>query len=269
MTLQTFSFPFPETRFVKADCVIYKFKIRGGSSFSVYISGEEVMGGNCFNQELEDIIRTVLGNLDSLQPFSSTHFNVFPYKRRWEGLSKVMCKHEEKKLRAYPFILILYVEKNKQSVQRKRRSGGFVQVPNDVSHVSGKQVEKNLRPEEEKERHSSVSEPRSKRCRADSPPEEAILLDLIKDVEADGNISMSGLHVDNPHAEGEVEEDPGPVDEMKSDVNMMNESPGEVRLGEIQDMGVEEEEKAASGRSGILTRLASHIFPFSLFFRDH
>lgn len=94
------------------------------------ISREEVMGGSCFDQELEvnmdpahlsavtfvvftlchhttpshrssvstqciysdlhsfislllfccfqDIIRTVLGNLDSLQPFSSAHFNVFP-----------------------------------------------------------------------------------------------------------------------------------------------------------------------------------------------
>ncbi|XP_023272415.1 membrane-anchored junction protein-like, partial [Seriola lalandi dorsalis] len=75
------------------------------------ISGEEVVG-NGFNQELEDIIRTVLGNLDNLQPFSSTHFNIFPYNKRWEGLPKVMCKHGEKKLKAYPFILILYLEKN-------------------------------------------------------------------------------------------------------------------------------------------------------------
>lgn len=78
-----------------------------------FISGEEVMGGNCIDQELEvivdtthiccvdplpftifirnqhndsltflvcfqEIIRTVLGNLDTLQPFFSTHFNVFP-----------------------------------------------------------------------------------------------------------------------------------------------------------------------------------------------
>ncbi|XP_062239912.1 uncharacterized protein LOC133949878 isoform X1 [Platichthys flesus] len=149
------------------------------------------MEGNSFNQELEDIIRTVLGNLDNLQPFSSTHFNVFPYKKRWEGLSKVMCKHEEKNLSAYPFILILYLEKN---------------TPN------GTHAEKRLSPEKEREHRFSVSKPQSKRTKTDSPLEEAILLDLVKELEAESRISMVGrLHVDNPHEEGEVKEDPGHV----------------------------------------------------------
>ncbi|XP_053271513.1 membrane-anchored junction protein isoform X2 [Pleuronectes platessa] len=243
MTLDTFSFPLPETRFFRADGFIYKFKIRGGSSFS----GEELMEGNSFNQELEDIIRTVLGNLDNLQPFSSTHFNVFPYKKRWEGLSKVMCKHDEKNLSAYPFILILYLEKNTPK---------------------GTHAEKRLSPEKEREHHSSVSKPQSKRTKTDSPLEEAILLDLVKELEAESQISMVGLHVDNPHEEGEVKEDPGHVVKLKSDVNMMSESPGEVQPGTIQEKEVEEEDRAASERSGFLTRLASRIFPFSLFFRD-
>ncbi|XP_035004666.1 membrane-anchored junction protein isoform X3 [Hippoglossus stenolepis] len=244
MTLETFSFPLPETRFFRADGFVYKFKIRGGSSFS----GEEVMEGNCFNQELEDIIRTVLGNLDNLQPFSSTHFNVFPYKKRWEGLSKVMCKHDEKNLSAYPFILILYLEKNTQN---------------------GKHAEKRLSPGKEREHHFSVSKPQSKRTKTDSPLEEAILQDLVKELEAESKISMVGrLHVDNPHEEGEVKEDPGHVVKLKSDINMMSESPGEVQPGTIQDKEVEEDDKAASERSGFLTRLASRIFPFSLFFRD-
>ncbi|XP_069374307.1 uncharacterized protein [Paralichthys olivaceus] len=175
MTLQTFSFPLPETRFFRADGSIYKFKIRGGSSFS----GEEEMGGNCFNQELEDIIRTVLGNLDNLQPFSSTHFSIFPYKKRWEGLSKVMCKHDEKNLRAYPFILILYLEK-------KTQNG--------------------------KHRENRLSPPQSKRRKTDSPLEEAILQDLVKELEAESKISVVGmLHVDNPQEEGAVKEDPGHV----------------------------------------------------------
>ncbi|XP_034425431.1 glycoprotein hormone alpha-2 isoform X2 [Hippoglossus hippoglossus] len=193
MTLETFSFPLPETRFFRADGFVYKFKIRGGSSFS----GEEVMEGNCFNQELEDIIRTVLGNLDNLQPFSSTHFNVFPYKKRWEGLSKVMCKHDEKNLSAYPFILILYLEKNTQN---------------------GKHAEKRLSPGKEREHHFSVSKPQSKRTKTDSPLEEAILQDLVKELEAESKISMVGLHVDNPHEEGEVKEDPGHV--VKASVQM-------------------------------------------------
>ncbi|XP_039996903.1 membrane-anchored junction protein isoform X2 [Xiphias gladius] len=259
MTLQSFSFPFPETRFFRAGRFIYKFKIRGGSSYS----GEEVMGGNYFNQELEDIVRAVLGNLDSLQPFSSTHFNIFPYKKRWEGLSKVMCKHGEKKLRAYPFILILYLEKNTQN---------------------GKQAEEKLSPEKEIVQHfPSVSEPQSKRCKRDSPLEEAILKDLIKDLEAESKVSMVGLHMDNPHAEEAVKEDPGHGDkegtngfdqpQLKSGVNDISGSgnPGEVQPGTIQDMGEEEGENSDSGspvRSGILTRLASRIFPFSLFFRD-
>uniref|UniRef100_A0A3Q3LFD2 Uncharacterized protein n=1 Tax=Mastacembelus armatus TaxID=205130 RepID=A0A3Q3LFD2_9TELE len=33
MPLQAFSFPFPETRFFRAGSLIYKFKIRGGSSY--------------------------------------------------------------------------------------------------------------------------------------------------------------------------------------------------------------------------------------------
>ncbi|XP_040886670.1 membrane-anchored junction protein isoform X2 [Toxotes jaculatrix] len=224
-----------------------------------FISGEEVMAGNCCNQdlELEDIIRTVLGNLDNLQPFSSTHFNVFPYKKQWEGLSKVMCTHDERKLRAYPFILILYLEKNTQN---------------------GKQAKS---PEKEIGQHFSVSEPLSKRCKRDSPLEGTIL----KDLEAESKVPMVGLHVDNSNAEGEVKEDPRHVDkkgtegfgkaQLNSGVSMIrgSGSPGEVQPGTMQDMGEEdgENEDSVSGtpvRPGILTRLASHIFPFSLFFKD-
>uniref|UniRef100_A0A3B4H3J3 Uncharacterized protein n=2 Tax=Haplochromini TaxID=319058 RepID=A0A3B4H3J3_9CICH len=66
MPLQAFSFPLPETRFFKAGSFIYKFTIRGGSSYRQ---------GSVIHSE---IIRTVLGNLDDLQPFSSTHYIIFP-----------------------------------------------------------------------------------------------------------------------------------------------------------------------------------------------
>ncbi|XP_073330690.1 uncharacterized protein [Pagrus major] len=253
MTLQAFSFPLPETRFIKAGSFIYKFKIRGGSSYS----GEEDMGGNCFSQELEEIIRTVLGNLDSLQPFSSTHFNVFPHKKKWEGVSNVMCKHYERKLRVYPFILILYLEKNTQN---------------------GKQAEERFSLREVAQQIPSASEPQSKRRKRDSTLEDAILKELMKDLEAVGKVSVR-LHVDNPHTEEEVEDDPGHADknkteynnkpQRKSGVNTLRGSgtPGEAHPGTVQDMDEEEGENADSAKPGILTRLARNVFPFSLLFR--
>ncbi|XP_032400223.1 membrane-anchored junction protein isoform X1 [Etheostoma spectabile] len=263
MPLQAFSFPCPETRFFKAGSCIYKFKIRGGSSFR----GEKNMGGNCLNQELEDIIRTVLGNLDSLQPFSSSHFIVFPYRKRRKGASKGMCKHGEMNLRAYPFSLILYLEKNVQKEEAK-------QAEEKLS--SEKRVAQQFPP---------VSEPQSKRHKSDSPLEEAILKDLIKDMVAESEVSVVGRRsLYCPQVEREVKEDPGHADkkgskgidvpQQKLGVNTVRGSwtAGEVHPGTVQSMGEEErdekEENADSGAPGIWTRMASHIFPFSLFFRD-
>nr|XP_046237122.1 membrane-anchored junction protein isoform X2 [Scatophagus argus] len=252
MPLQAFSVPFPQTRFFKAGTFIYKFKIRGGSSYR----GDETVGGTCLDHELEEIIRTVLSNLDTLQPFSSTHFSVFPYKKRWEGISKVMCKHRNRNLRAYPFILILYLERN------------------------GKQAEEKLIPENEvAQQIPSVSEPQSKRHKRESPLEEAIL----KDLETETKASVVRLHVDNPHAGEEVKEevkdDPGHADK-KSGVSMVIgcETSGEGNPGTIENMdkeeGLEEGEEDSDSahespvKPGILARLASSIFPFSFFFRD-
>ncbi|XP_056298546.1 membrane-anchored junction protein isoform X2 [Pseudoliparis swirei] len=264
MPLQAFSFPFPETRFFKAGSYIFKFKIRGGSSFS----GEEVTEENCMYQELEDILRTVLGNLDSLQPFSSAHFNVFPYKKPWKGASKVTCKHGEESLKAYPFSVILNLEKNTQNEGAKQAA----------EKVSPKAVTRQL---------PSVSEPQSKRRRRDSPLEEAILKDLHAEMEAEGTVTVVGrrsLHC--PHAHGEGREDRGHVDtkgskkfaepRQKSGVNTIRGSgaPGEVHSGSMQHMGEEERDEeeidSVSGtpvRPGMLRRLA-RIFPFSLLFGD-
>ncbi|XP_067379194.1 uncharacterized protein [Channa argus] len=250
MPLEAFSFPFPETRFIRAGNLIYKFKIRGGSSYS----GNEKMEGS-FSQELENIIRTVIGNLDSLQPFSTTHVNVFPYKKHWEGVSKVMCKHGEKKLRVYPFILILYLEKNSRN---------------------GKQAEEKLSPEDEiSHNHCCVSEPQSKRFRRDLPLEDDTLKDLTEDAES--TVSAVGrLHMDSPPAETGAKKDPGHADkketmefhELKSGDSAVtgSESSGKVQSGTIQDQEVEQEEDeeeenpdsvpGAPVRSGILTRLA-------------
>ncbi|XP_071333878.1 membrane-anchored junction protein isoform X2 [Trachinotus anak] len=241
MTLQTFYFPLAGTRLFKAGNLIFKFRIRGGSTYS----GEDVIG--CLNEELEDIVRTVLGNLDNLQPFFSVHFIIFPYKSRWERLPRVMCKHCEKKLRVYPFILILYLEKNMQSE---------------------KQAEEKLNAEKGRAQHFSRSEPQSKRCRTDSPLEEAILKALLDDLEAEGEVSLVGLHGEDPHGEEEVTEHPRHKENEGFDKpsHQVNLNTGSGSPGEVQDMG--EKEKAEPRRPGILSRLASRVFPFSLFFKD-
>ncbi|GAB1302091.1 Membrane-anchored junction protein [Apodemus speciosus] len=73
---KTVTYPFPETRFLHAGSNVYKFKIRYGNS----IRGEEIEDKGVLIQELEDSIRAVLANMDSLQPFVTEHFIVFPWK---------------------------------------------------------------------------------------------------------------------------------------------------------------------------------------------
>ncbi|XP_027133172.1 membrane-anchored junction protein [Larimichthys crocea] len=256
MPLQAFSFPLPETRVIKAGDCIYTVKIRGGSSYS----GEEVMGGNCIDQELEEIIRTVLGNLDTLQPFFSTHFNVFPFKKpKMETSEVMMCKHCDRNFTVYQFDIIIYLEKCRQT---------------------GKQAKGKLSTEKEtaQQHFESVSKPQSKRRRSNSPLEEAILKDLIK---AEAKLYVSRVNTYN-RAREEAEEDPGHVDEKDTEgfeetqqetVNTVKEigTPGDVHPGIIQDMDEEEGDEnreKAPVKPGFLTRVASHIFPFSLFFRD-
>ncbi|CAI5668533.1 membrane-anchored junction protein isoform X3 [Oreochromis niloticus] len=216
MPLQAFSFPLPETRFFKAGSFIYKFTIRGGSSYS---SQQDVMGEVAFNQELEEIIRAVLGNLDDLQPFSSAHYIIFPYKKRWESV----CKHDEMNLSVYPFTLILYLEKNMQN-------GSQSVEENDVTqHIP------------------SISESQLKHCKRHSPLEEAILKDLINDMEAENRVAVTGmLDLVGEHSQGKTEEDPGHVDKP------------EIVL----------QEQGTPVRPGFLKQLASHVFPFSLFVKD-
>ncbi|XP_006802517.1 membrane-anchored junction protein isoform X2 [Neolamprologus brichardi] len=212
MPLQAFSFPLPETRLFKAGSFIYKFTIRGGSSYSQ----QDVMGKVAFNQELEEIIRTVLGNLDDLQPFSSTHYIIFPYKKQWESV----CKYDEMNLSVYPFTLILYLEKNMQNGSQS------VEEDDVTQHIP------------------SIPEPQLKR---DSPLEEAILKDLINDMEAENRVAVTGkLDLVGEHSRGKTKEDPGHVDKP------------EIVL----------QEQGTHVRPGFLKQLASHVFPFSLFVKD-
>ncbi|XP_043829032.1 membrane-anchored junction protein [Dromiciops gliroides] len=106
MSLKGFTYPLPETRFLHAGSNVYKFKVRYGSS----VRGEEIADKQIVSKELEDSIRAVLGNLDNLQPFTTDHFIIFPYKSKWERVSHLRFKHGAALLDPYPFVCTLYVE---------------------------------------------------------------------------------------------------------------------------------------------------------------
>nr|XP_019593437.1 PREDICTED: membrane-anchored junction protein isoform X4 [Rhinolophus sinicus] len=106
MSLKPFTYPFPETRFFHAGSSVYKFKIRYGNS----IRGEDIENKEVILQELEDSIRVILGNSDNLQPFTTKHFIIFPYKSKWERVSHLKFKQGEIVLAPYPFVFTLYVE---------------------------------------------------------------------------------------------------------------------------------------------------------------
>uniref|UniRef100_A0A8C1K5P7 Membrane anchored junction protein n=1 Tax=Cyprinus carpio TaxID=7962 RepID=A0A8C1K5P7_CYPCA len=108
MSIQAFSFPVPETRFFQAGQQVFKFKIRRGDMSSVH--EEEMLYGALVSEELENAVRAVLANLDGLHPFTTQHFNIFPYKSKWEQVSKMKFMKEGVKLSPYPFLITLYVE---------------------------------------------------------------------------------------------------------------------------------------------------------------
>ncbi|XP_029469312.1 membrane-anchored junction protein isoform X2 [Rhinatrema bivittatum] len=108
MPLKPFTYPLPETRFFHAGTSVYKFKFRYGNI--AYSEDEE--NKDCINKELEQAIRAVLGNVNNLQPFATKHFIIFPYKSKWESVSKLKFKHGNTFLVPYPYIFIMYVEIN-------------------------------------------------------------------------------------------------------------------------------------------------------------
>ncbi|XP_027636460.1 membrane-anchored junction protein isoform X1 [Falco cherrug] len=108
MSLKPFTYPLPETRFLHAGRLVYKFKIRYGN----FSSAPDLDNTESAVKELEEVIRVILGNLDDLHPFSTDHFTVFPYLSKWERVSKMRFKHENVHLVPYPYICIVYLELN-------------------------------------------------------------------------------------------------------------------------------------------------------------
>ncbi|XP_030316432.1 membrane-anchored junction protein [Calypte anna] len=108
MALKPFTYPLPETRFLHAGRLVYKFKIRYGN----FHSAPDLNNTESAAKELEEAIRVVLGNLDDLHPFSTDHFTIFPYLSKWERVSKMRFKCENVCLVPYPYICTMYLELN-------------------------------------------------------------------------------------------------------------------------------------------------------------
>ncbi|XP_055486972.1 membrane-anchored junction protein [Leucoraja erinacea] len=106
MALKAFTYPLPETRFIHAGRTVYKLKLR----YSHHIREDLGFNRELVRKELQDCIRAVLGNLDNLQPFTTVHFTIFPYKSKWERISELRFKQGDRVLTSYPYVCTLYVE---------------------------------------------------------------------------------------------------------------------------------------------------------------
>ncbi|KAM9827360.1 uncharacterized protein majin [Neosynchiropus ocellatus] len=245
MSQVSFGFPHDVTRFYEAGSFIYMFKFKGGSCFrqGVYSSYFDLI----------EIIRTVLGNLQNLRPFSSTHFNVFPYEERWQGASHVLCHNAHNNLKPYPYVLILYLEENKACVilniisvkQPGQKRGG---VSGKVSHAGELTLHDRVR-----------------------TLEDAVLQDMMDDLVAESGDAEMGCRANTPHTlKPFAKNSPDLVDEEDS-LSENNQTPG---FGCTTEEGVdsseeeETEEDQNNTRPGFWRRLFQNIFPFSLFLRD-
>ncbi|KAG9475558.1 hypothetical protein GDO78_003778 [Eleutherodactylus coqui] len=108
MPIKPFSFPFPETRFFHTTKYVYKFKIRYGVNFC----SENTENKQQVMSELLDSVRAILANHDDLQPFSTKHFIIFPYKTKWDSASRLKFKHGPKFFQPFPYVFTMYVEPN-------------------------------------------------------------------------------------------------------------------------------------------------------------
>uniref|UniRef100_A0A8D0HAU7 Membrane anchored junction protein n=1 Tax=Sphenodon punctatus TaxID=8508 RepID=A0A8D0HAU7_SPHPU len=104
MSLKPFTYPLPETRFLHAGTRVYKFKIKYGNTVRDKENNKSIL------KELEEAIRVILGNLETLHPFTTEHFIIFPYLSKWERVSKLGFKHGSTFLVPYPYVCTMYVE---------------------------------------------------------------------------------------------------------------------------------------------------------------
>ncbi|KAK7170694.1 hypothetical protein R3I94_000786 [Phoxinus phoxinus] len=242
MSIQTFSFPVPETRFFQAGQQVFKFKIRRGE-MSI-IDKEDMQEGMLVTEELENAVRAVLANLDGLHPFATQHFNIFPYKSKWEQVSKMRFMKEGVKLSPYPFLITLYVEDREPAFQCAVTNTSSWSTSESISK-SPQCANESMRtvqttamghPEEGtmSQRKQSKLTTENSQCFRESPC-------LANGAEA--MVCGSEIHADS-------DENCLPAPDVYDDASQ---SP--------------DPNSAAGQNTGIISRMASSLFPFSLFFR--
>ncbi|XP_063043699.1 glycoprotein hormone alpha-2 [Engraulis encrasicolus] len=244
MPVQAFSFPVPETRFFQAGRCVFKFKITCGGNYS----GEDMAYDDFVNEELEDTIRITLANLDALQPFATKHFIVFPYKCKWERVSKLRFALDGAKLSLYPYLITLYVEPRLQSHENTvdkqteewciAETGSLQEsAPCPSSPGRPRKRSKREQPQECALPQPSMDAHNQQQCDEDSPEQVDEAEEIVYDSKA--------------NAEG-------------SEENMQEEALTEELLYEENDDAEEEEQESPEeGKPSILTRIARATFPFS------
>nr|XP_020652836.1 membrane-anchored junction protein [Pogona vitticeps] len=128
-SLKPFMYPVPETRFFHAGRNVYKFKIKYGNTVSVNTDFHESVA----NEELQEAIRVILGNLDNLCPFTTEHLIIFPYLNKWERVSNLRLMHGDTFLTPYPYVCTIYVELNSW---KQNAFGGKVEYRDESNSVN-------------------------------------------------------------------------------------------------------------------------------------
>ncbi|XP_043101709.1 membrane-anchored junction protein [Puntigrus tetrazona] len=193
--------------------------------------------GALVSEELENAVRAVLANLDGLYPFTTQHFNIFPYKSKWEQVSKMKFMKEGVKLSPYPFLITLYVEYREPVFPYAAMKNATTW--NAPSILKSPQC---------------ASEPaRTDRTTAMHHPEEGTMIQ----------------HQDDEQTPECLQESPSSAngaEEMVCGSEIHADSP-------VTCLQAPDAHDVAPGRpdprqnTGIITRMASSLFPFSLFYR--
>ncbi|XP_018962330.1 membrane-anchored junction protein isoform X2 [Cyprinus carpio] len=235
MSIQAFSFPVPETRFFQAGQQVFKFKIRRGDMSSVH--EEEMLYGALVSEELENAVRAVLANLDGLHPFTTQHFNIFPYTSKWEQVSKMKFMKEGVKLSPYPFLITLYVEYREPAFPYAVKNTNAWNTPEKQSILKSPLC---------------ASEPMmTDQSTAMDHPEEGTM----------------NQHKDNKQTPECFQESPSSANGAEEMVCGSENSC--LPAPDVHDACPESPDpNSTTGQNtGIITRMASSLFPFSLFFR--
>lgn len=195
-------------------------------------------------EELENAVRAVLANLDVLHPFTTQHFTIFPYKSKWEQVSKMRFMKEGVKLSPYPFLITLYVECREPAFRCTATNTNSWNTPESISKSP-----------------RCASEPmRTVPTTAMDHPEEGTMSQHKQNKLTTEN---SQCFQESPcSANGAEAIVCGSEIHADSDVNCLPAPDVYKDAPQSSDLN-----SSTGQNTGIITRVASSLFPFSLFFR--